>query len=134
DGGDGNDHYLQWGTDAISGKSAADAVITFTDGDASWTPNEIVDLDVGMRWLVGRTGNTKMLKLGNGGPITVVRDHDVGSDVLGENFGDGRILIADLAFTDTSIGGPGVVMVHEIAHNWDTQDEDPGIGAFFGLS
>jgi hypothetical protein len=26
------------------------------------------------------------------------------------------------------------VIVHEIGHNWDTVDENPGIGAFFNLS
>jgi Ca2+-binding RTX toxin-like protein len=134
DGGDGADRYLQWGGDVISGQTSVDAVITFSDGDASWTPNEIVDLDAGFQWLVQRTGNTKMLKLSTGGPIAIVRDHDVGSDVLGENFEDGRIVIADLAYTDTSIGGPDVVVVHEIAHNWDTPDENPGIKAFYDLS
>ena len=75
-----------------------------------------------------------MLRLSNGNPISVYREHNAGSDILGDNRGDGTIDIADLAFTDTSIGGPNVVIVHEIGHNWDTLAENAGIKAFFDLS
>src|SRR5439155_3954632 len=86
--------YLQWNGDVIAGNTAADALVTFSDGDATWTPNEIVDIDVGLRWLLARTGNTRMLRLSNGNPISVYREHNAGSDILADNRRDGTIDIA----------------------------------------
>ena len=134
DGGAGNDHYLQWGGDVISGNSAADAVITFTDGDASWTPNEIVDLDVGLP-LAGFTH--RQHQDAEAGQRQSDRDRARSRRRLrcpGRKLRRRADRHRRPGLHDTSIGGPDVVVVHEIAHNFDTEDENPGIRAFFDLT
>jgi Mlc titration factor MtfA (ptsG expression regulator) len=76
----------------------------------------------------------KILKLSNGKELTIERDSNVGIDVLGDNDSEGNIRIADLTFTYTEDFSPDAVIIHEIGHNWDTDDENPGVKTFFDLS
>lgn len=133
-GNGGADRFLQRQTktdDSISDRKTEDAVLTFVDGDADWTDNELAQIDVGLYWMVRRTNNTKLLKLSSGGDIAIVRMHNLGTDVLADNVGDGRIEFADLAFTDQDV--PATI-VHEMGHNWDDADENPTLQTFFDIS
>jgi Ca2+-binding RTX toxin-like protein len=132
-GGEGSDRFLARIKDTPTDRTAADALLNFNDGNLIWTDDEIWKMDVGLAWLQKRTGSVKILKLSNGKDITVERNNDVGIDILGDNRGDGIIDIADLAFTTPELP-PAVVMVHEIGHNWDTDDENPTDHTFFDLS
>jgi Ca2+-binding RTX toxin-like protein len=136
-GGDGADRLLSRSHDTTTDLTNADAQLNFKDEGREnilWTDDEIWQIDVGLKWLQQRTGGTKILKLSNGGQITVQRESSAGPDILGDNRGDGIIDIADLAFQYDGFFGPDVTIVHEIGHNWDTLDENPGIKPFFDLS
>ena len=139
-GGAGADRFLQVekdNDDAITDKTSDDAVMTFVNGDANWTDDEISLLDVGLGWIVARTNNTKLLKLSNGGEVAIKRIHDLGESVLGQNDLDGEIDIADFAFTfgpDGRGDESQATIVHELGHNWDTVDENPTVGTFFDIS
>src|SRR5439155_16261945 len=93
-GGEGSDRFLMRIKDTAADRTAADALLDFSDGNLLWTDEEIWKLDVGLAWLQKRTGAVKILKLSNGKDITVERNNDVGSDIRGDNRGDGIIDIA----------------------------------------
>jgi Ca2+-binding RTX toxin-like protein len=144
-GQDGNDRFYSRTGSTIADAAANDAVIGFKDtvvtpaaiGTAQtekrWADADIWQLDAGFKFYQERTGNTKMLKLASGEPVTFERVTDLGADILADNAGDGTLHFADLAFTDTTIG-PAATAVHELGHNFDTLDENPTIKTFFDIS
>ncbi|MEO6436823.1 MAG: hypothetical protein ABIP55_13825 [Tepidisphaeraceae bacterium] len=132
-GNAGADRYLQWNGDAIEGRASEDAVVAFADGSngVRWTPDEIIDIDAGLRWLVQRTGNTRLLKQSNGNDVRIRRAASLGQDVLANNEGGGRINMADLAFDS---GDAAATIVHELGHNYDETTENATIEQFRGIS
>ena len=131
-GNAGADRYLQWNGDVISGNTDADSGITFIDDNsASWTVDEIVEVDRGLAWIVERTGNTRLLKQHDGEGVTIRRERSLGSNTLAINSGNGRISMADLAFDS---GEAASTVVHELAHNFDEPSENETVDDFRGIS
>jgi len=130
-GGTGADRFLYQYGDGILDSSSSDAVISFTDGTRRWSDAEIIAVDDGLGWLQARTGNTRILKLATGQNLTFQRDTVLQGDsrILGDNDDMGRIRIADSLFRQ-SRQWIGATVVHEIAHNWDEQHENPFIAQF----
>jgi Ca2+-binding RTX toxin-like protein len=126
DGGMGADRYLRpkWSRDfrtvtedKIINRDNGNATITFEQvGDKAWTDSEIMKVDVGLHWLHNRTNNTDLLKTAGGSNLNFRRVTWLGTNVLGDNNGNGTIRFADAAFTDVITIDQSVV--HEIAHNW----------------
>jgi Ca2+-binding RTX toxin-like protein len=108
---------------------------------AAWTEFEIEQIDTGLDFLHTETGNTRLLKRSNGGNMTVLRfgdyipynesdgnndanDHQANLDgprFSGFNKGDGRIYFNDGTF-DAGTTDVARITVHELAHNWDTEN------------
>lgn len=131
-GNGGADRMYQRNDSAtVVNRTADDAVVKFVDQDVVWSDAEIEKVDVGLTWLANRTNNTKFLKRFDGKDVAILRVADLGENILADNIGDGRIRFADLGFTDDR---PDATIVHEMGHNWDTVEENPGIKAFFDLS
>jgi hypothetical protein len=159
-GGTGIDRFLKWvaagNTTTLADAQSNESVTTFKDTTtvqtfnplgqtlryqpAAWTEAEIEQVDGGLDFLHGQTGNTRLLRRSNGGNMTVLRfgdyipynetdgtndanDHKANTDgpgFAGFNTGDGRIF-----FNDGTFAGPTAVArttVHEFAHNWDTEN------------
>lgn len=127
----GADRFLLRTGDGVSDFASIDAKIIIKDGDRVWADSEILDTDDGLRMIQQRTGNTKLLKLSGGGEVTIRRVVDLGATTLAINYGDGTIEIADLTFDDDD--APATI-IHELGHNWDTDDENPTARDFFELS
>jgi Ca2+-binding RTX toxin-like protein len=133
-GNGGADRLLQRESrsdDTLINRADADVVILFVDDDQSWTDSEIDEIDVGLKWIHQRTHNTKFFKRASGSDIAILRVFDLGPDTLAQNLGDGRIEIADLTF---ELDEAGSTIAHELAHNWDTNDENPTFGDFIEIS
>ncbi|HYO08104.1 MAG TPA: calcium-binding protein [Tepidisphaeraceae bacterium] len=130
-GGGGADRFLDFAGDHPTDRAAADAAPTFIDGDVAWDDAEIEAVDEGFARLVERTNSTRLLKLEGGGDVDVLRYTDLGESVLADNLGDGRMRFGDLAFDS---GDAWATMIHELGHNWDTDDENPSARDFFELS
>ena len=130
-GNEGADRFLLSTGDSAADATPIDAKVVLRDVDAFWTDAEVFLVDDGLRMVQQRTGNTKLLKLSSDGEITVRRVRSLGSTTLAVNRGDGRIDMADLAFEN---GDAPATMIHELGHNWDTDDENPTARDFFELS
>lgn len=128
--------------------SSADAVLSFVSNltiesdrvyaAGVWTEAEIKIVDEGLRNLHQETGDTRLLKLANGNNLTIVRHGSVttssGAPLLGLNFhNSNRIGFTNQLFEDFSDRILETVY-HEIAHNFDTQDENPFINQFRAIS
>lgn len=120
-GGAGADRYLIRRSENASARdvSAADAVVEFSVGTRAWTDAEIQTVDAGLSRLHQRTGNTKLLKLVDGSPISFIRDDaEAGNpDTLAFNSGDGTITLLNPAFSNAPLAT--ITTIHEVGHNWD---------------
>ncbi|MBI1833039.1 MAG: hypothetical protein HYR84_16485 [Planctomycetes bacterium] len=101
----------------------------------TWSDPDIQAVDFALAQVERRVGNTSLLKMPDGTPLTFRRHgHTADKDslLLGWNTLDGRITLLDFAFDD--LGWLHRSVYHEIAHNW----EDPGVNkswdAFTNLS
>jgi hypothetical protein len=139
-GNDGADRFLTQPGDAVYDSGAADANLSFVDGQRAWAEQEILAIDEALARLHTRTNNTRLLKLANGGPMRFVRQLADGNSAA-DNDSSGTINVYDGAFV---VGGQahrdaGMIITHEIGHNWDSNDdsfgrENPTISEFRALS
>jgi Ca2+-binding RTX toxin-like protein len=127
------DRYYSYDGDTHGGLTDDDALMGFGNGDVDWTEDEIWQLDAGFAKLQSRTNNTRLLKFASGDHIVFRRFADLGDDTLALNLGDGRIDVADLAFTEPTLD-PDITIIHELGHNWDETDENPTFGTFNEIS
>jgi len=116
--------------------------VTLRYNPAVWGEDEIEQVDVGMDFLHQETGNTRLLRRSNGTNQAMLRfgdyipynDTDGKNDVkdafanqegprfAGFNKGDGRIYLNHLTFDDAPVSVIASIVVHEFAHNWDTEN------------
>jgi hypothetical protein len=103
----------------------------------TWAATEIEGVDNGLVLLQQETGSTKLLRTHLGAPLTFYRAGSTDGDPAGGwNSGNGSITITHAGATTSSgaTDATGIkrTTVHEIAHNWDT--EQPNAGAWMNLS
>jgi hypothetical protein len=123
-GGGGADRFLVFAnTDEITDLEPQDARIFFSNNGVTWNESEITTLDQGFSWLVGRTGNTRILKLKNGGELTLQRVASLSSNpnviTLADNDSNGTIRVASPTFQGGR-NSAGIV-IHELGHDWDSE-------------
>jgi hypothetical protein len=121
----GFDRLLQMeGSGAAKLVSASDAVLNFRDGTGrAWTYAEIDDVDRAFETLHRETGNTTLLKLSNGGQMTFERleKSEFDANALGDNDSAGKVRLFD-AWANADKTLRRWVVIHEIGHNWDTEN------------
>ncbi len=105
--------------DPIRDAKPEDAVITFLDKTTNWTAYEIRAIDQGLAWLHNKTNNTTLLKLKNGDDLTFERHQDL-DGANANNTSDGTIRFANAGIN--AVKGADAVAVHEIGHNWDSEN------------
>lgn len=142
-GGAGNDWHIRQANDVVEDYEAGDAVLDFIDGSSNWTDAELVVLKDSFRQLYSATGNTFLLRETlNDDPLKFIKYDDLGGSA-GINFLRTRtswyfengqpvytytyereIRIVDWDETDDFYNDQFVdVIIHEIAHNWDSELE-----------
>ncbi len=157
-GGSGADRFLKM-DDAAANDSESefkddgsiDVIIDFDDSNArnltlngqavtaqagTWSESDVLRVDNAFAIMVQRTGNNVLLERKNGARITFERVGNI-VDGMGNvtgfggwNENNGRIAIAQPRFSnDNSLHR---VVYHEIAHNWDDENDD--WGDFLALS
>jgi Ca2+-binding RTX toxin-like protein len=142
-GGSGADRFLtdDFLADSVLDQTSADAKIHFDNGNTvlhdgayyswkSWSQDEIEQVDAAFAVLHETAGDTHLLKLADGSPMTFVRrgaSVATDTDVLGWNSG-GHMTILDKAFDSSGILLRQVVY-HEVGHNWDSLLISPGFNA-----
>lgn len=133
-GQEGSDRFLDVeGQSEAKDLTAQDALLQFRNGTRNWTRTEIEQVDKGLKALHQRTRNDKLLETSNSptGRIVFVREISSG-ELSGVNLGDGTIKMYDRAFT--SGASAALTTVHEIAHNWDTEQGVNQYNGWRGLS
>ncbi len=139
--------------DRVYNTSSNDAVIHFKDGstetysqgpidryytERAWTDSEIMAVDEAFDRLHDLTSNTRLLKLhdGRGMVFHRVGNWEGASDGSnngefsgGWNSGDGNIYLTQWAW-DNGVVSLEQTVIHEIAHNWDSPEENPGVEKF----
>ena len=130
DGGNSSDRYLAIGDHGeITSMSGGDATIQF-GGPQLWSYGEIEQIDLGLARIHHRTGNTVLLK-DPAEPIPadpkaprvfIERDAVSADGYAGETHGN-TITMYDEAF-DGSVEATEAVIIHEVAHMWDTSGEN----------
>jgi Ca2+-binding RTX toxin-like protein len=123
-------------TDQVWDRAAGDAVVHFQSGYdpatytiRTWSDSEIENVvDPALGMLVGRTNNTRLLKLSDGVTeqtfqrIDVIPGASSGNTTLADNNNQGVIRIADACVANTR---GSLTVIHEIGHNWDDDSENP---------
>ena len=111
------------------GKEFAGLSGTYTVEAGCWKDEDVERVDQGLAVLHEATGNKEILETSNGNRIEFVRfgsvteeSGDSGS-VAGWNSGGGVIGLADGTFNSGARRVMNVV-IHEIAHNWDTEFDE----------
>ena len=136
-GGSGGDRFLQRdeAMDIVQDEQDADAVIRFKDASGSagafgvtwssgrFTEHEIGRIDKTLRELQEQIGNTRLLKKADGGELRFVRHGSPNGDtgVLGWNDRSSIHFVSPSFHSDQMLRE---VVIHEIAHNWDSTGED----------
>jgi Ca2+-binding RTX toxin-like protein len=125
------------------GVQVEDAVVRFRDGAAgtykntahtagSWAGDEVEAIDVGLKWLHDRTRNTTLLERATGSDLVFVRLGGNNFEASAWNAGRAELIYCpDNMFADRLAGTAGIT-VHEVAHNWDT--ENPRWTEFMAVS
>jgi Ca2+-binding RTX toxin-like protein/Mg/Co/Ni transporter MgtE len=154
----GQDRFLTQAGDKAYDVAPEDAQVRFTHSNsASWSDDQVEIVDEAFRILQNRTGNTHLLKDPVASvPITIQRVHsisDAGADnadpvqpeVIGhfwsKNEGvNNRTPHRIIRMPDNAFGTNDwakQVVLHEIAHNWDSSKEIgrvlPGMGALWDI-
>ncbi len=156
-GGSGADRFLIADGDAMADRSSGDAVLRFETGSAGWYDWEIKIIDRGLFQLHERTGSTRILKdTLSPEPLTFYKEltGKIGNNRNGQNSlswqatidQNGKIL-SETYTRKIRIGAwntndetenewAALVVIHEIAHNWDSGFEInaglPGAGSLWG--
>ena len=152
-GGDGADRYLMHEVkdehDSIATVTDQDVVVTFENGDetktsgvtygaAIWADDEIMDVDAAFAEMVKRTGDNTLLRRKSGKELTFIRVGnvvDLGNSpdpflAGGWNSNNGKITLTGLVMSAPE--SIHQTVFHEIAHNWDKENDD--WGTWKGLS
>lgn len=129
-GGSGSDRLLVMsGSREHKDATSADAVLVFKNGNKTWNAGEIEKLDSAFKILHLKTRNDRLLETASRGTVTIVRDASSGN-ARGANFNNGTIKMYDAAFSNANQAAQ--TMLHELAHNFDT--EGAGWGNWLNLS
>ncbi len=147
-GGDGADRFLMHEVkdefDVITTIADVDVVVAFANGDeetlkgvtyaaAVWSDDEVIEVDAAFAEMVQRTGNNTLLRRKSGKELTF---HRVGAVIdvreniddpffaAGWNSNNGNITLADSTFISAEFTHQTVF--HEIAHNWDDENDEWG--------
>lgn len=104
----------------------------------AWDSEEVKLVDAALRNLHLEVSNTDLLKLSNGQNLSIVRSGDVrtpsGASILGVNFhNNNQIALTNQLFEDFPDRLRETVY-HEVAHNFDTVQENPFITSFRAIS
>lgn len=139
----GNDRFLVQANDTITDQESGDAVLEFIDDTAQWSDAQIVVLHDAFRQLYEATGNNLLLKETlNDDPLQLIMMSDLGG-AAGINYlttttswyyqngqpvytytYEREIHILDWDDTSTFYNNQFVdVLIHEFAHNWDSDTE-----------
>lgn len=147
-GDGGADRFLVHGAGwlTIGDETAADAVVHFNDGPATfawgatwaaqdWTESDVRQIDAALGAMHDRLGNTTLLKTAAGGEQTFVR---VGlpspsSSVVSWNDSAGTITISQRAY-DSGADLLNHAVFHEVGHNWDEVTENAFVWQFRAVS
>ena len=118
-GGDGVDRFLMMeGQTEAKDATSSDAIIRFKNDAKTWNPDEITDVDKGLRVLHLRTQNDNLLETSSNGTLTFWRGDTKGT-TLATNYGGGKIVMRDAAFETAA--DATLTTIHEVGHNWDTE-------------
>ena len=156
-GGEDDDRILVFVNQNINGANTLDIVQDATEQDAvltfvsnrevrteriyeagTWTNEEIKTVDGALRNLHWEVADTRLLKLADGQNSTIARFGDVrtsaGNPFLGLNFHNSNLIaLTDNLFNDFSDRIRETVY-HEVAHNFDSVEENPFITEFREIS
>lgn len=127
----------------LNGVQTEDAVVRFRDGKAgtykntvhtagSWNPADIETMDGALRWLHERTGNTKLLERATGSDLVFVRLGGRNGQATAWNAGGAELIYCPDNMLSLTPARVQAVTVHEIGHNWDT--ENPKWTQFMAIS
>jgi hypothetical protein len=150
-GGRGADRFLLThpANDLILNQTPADARINFVGVTStedfgtekiigthpSWSQSDVQAVDFALGAIEQRVGNTSLLKMPDGSPLTFRRqgvDSNPMSLLLGWNTLDGKITLLDNAFAD--IQWLHRTVYHEVGHNWEDSSDNKLWNTFTGLS
>jgi len=156
-GGEDEDRILVFVNQHVNGGNTLDIVVDATSQDAvvsfvsnlriqtertyeagNWSAAEIKTVDGALKNLHSETGDTRLLKLANGQNLSILRLGNVqtssGAPILGLNFHNSNQLgLTNQLFADFPDRLRETVY-HELAHNFDTVDENPFITQFRAIS
>jgi len=119
-GGAGADRFLVMdGTNPVKDLETKDAELIFRNGTKDWTAAEIEKVDEALGILHQETNNTFFLKHGGTDRMTFVRLGKTPENYSGMNYNDGTIELTDRTFDENKVVR---VVLHEIGHNWDTEN------------
>jgi Ca2+-binding RTX toxin-like protein len=142
-GGNGADRFLSLSGDTNTDIGAADALINLRNGTSRWNNREIEVIDEGFRKLHIRTGSTRVLKDSlDSSPLTIFKEAQSGNEgesgsnqlqneftftaqgqLQSETF-TRRIEIAEWDESDDRQNEfTSEIVIHEIAHSWDSTRE-----------
>ena len=156
-GGEDDDRFLVFVNQNFNGANTLDIVVDGTSDDAvlkfvsnleiqtertyeagRWNGAEIKAVDGALRNMHLETSDTRLLKLSSGQNLTIARLGNVrtssGAPILGLNFhNSNRLGLTNQLFADFP-NRLRETVYHELAHNFDTVDENPFIPAFRSIS
>ncbi len=156
-GGAGSDRILVFVNQSQNNGKTADIVVDATAQDAvlsfvsnlqittdrvyqagRWTDAEIETVDGALRNVHQESGDAQLLKLANGGDQAFVRLGNIqtsnGSPILGVNFHNSHYLALTRNLFEDFEDRIRETVYHELAHNFDTIDENPYINQFRAIS
>ncbi|MDB4534155.1 DUF4347 domain-containing protein [Vicingaceae bacterium] len=128
----GYDRMLVQAGDVVQDKTAGDAKLVFVDQTSVWSDAEIEVLDGAFAMLHDRTNNARLLQDSVGGLALTFYKHDDLNGASGNNVLEWtsptdyhrEIQIADWDETSSSSNDAySKVIIHEMAHNWDSDLE-----------
>ncbi|MEY3226093.1 MAG: Bifunctional hemolysin/adenylate cyclase precursor [Planctomycetota bacterium] len=151
----GFDRFLRQGSDTIADQAAEDAIIRFENATSNWSDREIEVIDEGLAMLVAQTGNNALLRdsldpqdLGffkyaelEGAAAwnqLAIYEEQEWNYITGQWETTGYTYEREIHFADWDELSSwynsqySLVAVHELAHNWDSEQEletiSPGAG------
>ena len=156
-GGDDDDRFLVFVDQNANSGNTLDIVVDAVEEDAVlsfisnrtieteriyeaavWSTEEIKSVDGALRNLHLDVDDTRLLKLADGQDLAIVRLGDVrtssGAPFLGLNFNDNNQIALTNQLFDDFPDRIRETVYHEVAHNFDTVQENPFITSFRSIS
>ncbi len=148
----GNDRFLRQGSDTVVDKAVEDAIIRFENATSTWTDREIEVIDEGLALLVAQTANNALLRdsldpqdLGffkyanlEGAAAwnqLAIYEQQEWNYITGQWETTGYTYEREIHFADWDESSSwynsqySLVAVHELGHNWDSEEELATISA-----